>query len=178
MTRPVGSIFFSEKNGRNYIVTQDESGREKLTALARFNWENAYGPIPDGLEVDHIDGDKTNDSVSNLQLLRKEDNIAKSRKRTYVDLVCKGCGDVFSIWIKDYNRKLRDGTKNFYCSKGCYATSRSTEGDEYKCHHCQTVFMRKKKEMNRHKCVNNYNVYCSAECKHASMKYIGSTRRR
>jgi len=38
------------------------------------------GPCPAGYEVDHIDGNKINNHISNLQYLTKEENLAKNPK--------------------------------------------------------------------------------------------------
>ena len=124
MTRPVGSIFFSEKNGRNYIVTQDEQGREKLTALARFNWENAYGPIPAGMELDHKDGNKLNDNIDNLQLLTPLQNLNKSlRERGYgpkhIEITCKFCGKKSMKRSKEVNKSIRRGCDGPFCDASC-----------------------------------------------------------
>lgn len=35
----------------------------------RVVWELAYGPIPDGMCIDHIDGDRSNNRLSNLRLV-------------------------------------------------------------------------------------------------------------
>lgn len=36
------------------------------------------GPIPCGFEIDHIDNDTKNDRLDNLQLLTRQENMAKS----------------------------------------------------------------------------------------------------
>lgn len=40
----------------------------------RFVWEQANGPIPEGFQIHHIDGDKTNNKLSNLQLLSNSEH--------------------------------------------------------------------------------------------------------
>lgn len=67
-------------------------------------------------EVDHIDGDKTNDCISNLQILSKSEHQAKTRKE-FIDkwpkLICEQCK-------KLYSRPKRNVKKNTkYCSRGC-----------------------------------------------------------
>jgi len=36
---------------------------------ARFMWEQIHGPIPDGMQVHHINGDATDDRIDNLELI-------------------------------------------------------------------------------------------------------------
>ncbi len=43
-------------------------GKTKNYSVHRFIWECFNGPIPDGLEVDHIDGDPKNNKLENLRL--------------------------------------------------------------------------------------------------------------
>ena len=45
----------------------------------RFVFECFKGEIPKGMEIDHVDGDKKNNSISNLQLLSHKENIRKSK---------------------------------------------------------------------------------------------------
>lgn len=39
-------------------------------------WLQFKGEIPNGLTINHIDGNKTNNAISNLELLTKKDNSA------------------------------------------------------------------------------------------------------
>ena len=51
---------------------------DKCLKVHRLVWEAIFGPIPTGLTVDHIDGDKTNNKITNLQLLPLRDNVKKA----------------------------------------------------------------------------------------------------
>ena len=44
-------------------------------------WEAFKGEIPEGYEVDHIDDNKQNNQLSNLQLLTRKQNMAKCHER-------------------------------------------------------------------------------------------------
>lgn len=50
-----------------------ETGGERV-ALHRVMWEEVYGPIPDGFEIQHVDGDKTHNEVANFVCLSKADH--------------------------------------------------------------------------------------------------------
>jgi hypothetical protein len=50
------------------------------TSVHQMVAECYIGPCPDGYEVDHIDGNKKNNHISNLRYLPKEDNIRRSPK--------------------------------------------------------------------------------------------------
>lgn len=58
--------------------------------MARWMWENAYGPIPEGFEVDHINGDPTDDRLSNFRLLERGEHrsISSSADKNprYIDV--------------------------------------------------------------------------------------------
>lgn len=42
--------------------------------MHRFVWEYYNGDIPEGYDVHHIDGNRSNNDISNLQLLKSEDH--------------------------------------------------------------------------------------------------------
>ena len=47
--------------------------------------------------VDHIDNDKTNDCVENLQILSRADNTRKTQKKADYKCVCPICGKEFVV---------------------------------------------------------------------------------
>ena len=94
----VGNVF-TNKTPRRRLISKDgmlsvrpnSSGYKQVGLYAnkkvkyllvhRLMWEAFKGPIPEGMTVDHIDGDYTNNTIENLQLLSHADNIRKSWDR-------------------------------------------------------------------------------------------------
>ena len=62
---------------------------QKNYLVHRFVYECFKGVIPKGMETDHIDADKKNNSISNLQLLTKKENIRKSCCKKIISLNIK-----------------------------------------------------------------------------------------
>ena len=84
-------------------------------------YTNSY--IPDGYEVDHINGDCTDDRIENLQIITKELNILKGRYdlglfKIYIKLKCPVCGKVFDYENHDFVTKIKH-IKYFACSRSC-----------------------------------------------------------
>ncbi len=64
-----------------YITYSIRNGEIKKPCRAnRVVWISANGVIPDGMVVDHINNDKLDNRLENLQLLSPEDNSHKAKK--------------------------------------------------------------------------------------------------
>lgn len=81
---PNEGLIYSLKNNK-FIGTKDLEGYWKCslysdnserwnTKLHRVVWTGVNGPIPQGLEVNHIDENKSNNSIDNLNLLTRKEN--------------------------------------------------------------------------------------------------------
>lgn len=55
-----------------YVVAKAE-GREKMAH--RLIWEFVHGPIPNGYEINHINGIKNDNRISNLELVTHSENV-------------------------------------------------------------------------------------------------------
>lgn len=79
------------KNGYYFISRTDENGVRISTSIHRLVWETYNGPIPQGYEIDHIDGDKSNNALSNLRCVTHKENMAnhitKEKQRKIYDSV-------------------------------------------------------------------------------------------
>lgn len=83
-------------------------------------WEKANGPKPKGFDIHHIDGNKANFKLSNLELLTRKDH-----KRTHFGWIktdgvwthkpCRSCKEVLPL---DKFYKIASGTEYYIC-KAC-----------------------------------------------------------
>jgi len=80
----------------------DKKGRKigKLHYVHRLVWENFRGEIPEGKEMDHIDGDTSNNSLDNLQLITRRRNVHKYSEGVYGPSLRKKRDEI----IKDYTK--------------------------------------------------------------------------
>lgn len=51
------------------------------TMLHRVIWEEANGPIPEGMSIDHINGDTKDNRLENLRCVTHSDNLKNCRRR-------------------------------------------------------------------------------------------------
>jgi len=72
-----GGVLGTKQNA-GYIIVAIPSGK---ILLHRLVYLQRHGDIPAGLVIDHIDGNKTNNAISNLQAITTSENI----KRAYKD---------------------------------------------------------------------------------------------
>lgn len=71
----------NHRNGYKSVHLELKNGdTSRQFRLNRLVWMTFYGPIPEGLHVDHIDNDQTNNKLENLQLLTSTENNRKRWK--------------------------------------------------------------------------------------------------
>ena len=117
-----GPYEHSDYTGRMFDIISYADGTKETTTNARYVWETTYNvKLKKQETVDHIDGNCSNDSLDNLQLLSLSDNAKKSAVLAkYLEFECAVCGSDFEILERTYRRNQitlkKDGP---YCSKKC-----------------------------------------------------------
>lgn len=74
MSLRTGKILKNQPN-RGYLCTTLTNQTTKRFSVHRLVYEAFHGPIPDGLQIDHIDGDKANNTLSNLRAVTPKENV-------------------------------------------------------------------------------------------------------
>jgi len=85
-SRKTGKIMGYIHNTTGYVIIA-KWVNGKCYSMKRSNviWWGKYQKMPSAkMHIDHIDGDKTNDRIENLQILSNQQNRAKKRKPTKI----------------------------------------------------------------------------------------------
>lgn len=117
------SRIYDCKDGRKRIDVIFENHR-KTFQLAKLKLEAYIGrKLIDDETVDHIDGDRTNDSIENLRVLSLSDNAKDSVKRLLpIDCICMMCNVKFTLNSERQRNVIKNVNKRKagpFCSKSC-----------------------------------------------------------
>jgi hypothetical protein len=118
---------FTEKYKTGYLMTNKEprrlviliehcSKKRKTISYARYLYGVKLGhEVPSEFQVDHIDNDKMNDNIKNLQLLTSNENSLKGRpKQKLIKRICPICNTEF-----DFKLANLSSHPNPTCSRKC-----------------------------------------------------------
>lgn len=139
------------KENRNMVCLFNSNKDRTTIALARYRMAVKLGRmLREDEQVDHIDNDKTNDDINNLQILSAEENRAKYQESQLHDvhgtssMYHKGCR---CDLCKEYMRK---------CRKKCASYGRPCKNIDKVCALCGSTFMTDSSHRNR--------LFCSRIC--------------
>ena len=93
----------------------------KMVLYHRWLWEQANGKVPEGYQVHHIDFDKLNDSLDNLQLLTRAEHIKihmEARRNEGVPVWNKGIKTGLPAWNRGIPQSEEAKAKSVASHKG------------------------------------------------------------
>ena len=148
--------------------SKDRKDRDRLH---RAVYKNHFGEIPDGLDVHHIDGDKANNDISNLELLSRSDHLRHHALENPIPKVdfsklvfetfCQDCGCKVTRKVK---------TKICLCKQCQYKRSHKKSKKITSCSHCGEEFLTAKGNYCSQRCVNLATKGGNVTTKHCKCK--------
>lgn len=112
--------YWASREGRWFVNLRRPDGSMATQTVARAIVEQHLGrQLSTEEHVDHVNEDKTDDRLSNLQVLTCQQNIRKFHgpRMTY-RFACPQCGTEKVIPMADYRYSLKKG-RTRHCSKRC-----------------------------------------------------------
>jgi len=120
---------YSQKDGRLIVIHYDGHVR-RTQSYPRYLMELYLGrKLESWEEVDHINGDITDNRIGNFQLLTKSENVKKSAKRKkMLYFVCPICQADFQLDERTYkHNQLKQKRAGPYCSRSCAGKANSSK---------------------------------------------------
>lgn len=71
----------SARHGYKVIAWKNVDGNMTFRDLHIVVWVTHFGPVPKNKEIDHIDGDKSNNTIGNLRVVTHAQNMGYARER-------------------------------------------------------------------------------------------------
>ena len=119
-------------NGGYELISIKDNGKWRIKGVHQLVWEAFNGKIPEGYEINHISEDKTDNSLSNLNLLTHRANMRwgpgierASKARINHKLMSKPViqktlqGEVIKVWPSVMEIQRQFGYKQGNISKCC-----------------------------------------------------------
>ena len=130
------------RNGYLQICLMDNDGQQKNYQHHRVVYESVTGqPIPDGMQVNHLDENKTNNRFENLNLLTPKENcnfgtrnerVAKAKinhplRSKQVEQYDKD-GNLIQVWLSAREVQRQLGYNQAHISKCCNGKLKTSYG--------------------------------------------------
>lgn len=113
-------------NQRKYVSLYNSDNEKTIISYARYLMCVYLGYVlSSDLEVDHINDDKTDDRLENLQVLTAEQNKLKEHYRYLMEeQICYGfhcacCETPFLITEREWKKRLHHKVELAFCSRSC-----------------------------------------------------------
>ena len=114
---------YIRKDGRYHICIVHEDGRKQTKSYPRYLMEQHLNRelLPEET-IDHIDNDKTNNDIRNLQILSLAENTRKQcalHPRKTITFICPYCGKETTKWNNYVKGNKKKGKAGPFCSRSC-----------------------------------------------------------
>lgn len=104
------------KEPRIVATMKYANGEKHSMSYAKYLYTSYYScDVANGDEVDHINGDRMDDRIENLQVISKRQNNSKKKQsKTFIECICPVCGEKFI-----FDKRNLSTHPNPCCSRKC-----------------------------------------------------------
>lgn len=113
-------------DGRKYVCLFNSNQNRTIISYARYLMCVKLGYVlSNEFEVDHIDDDKTNDDINNLQVLTSEQNLLKQHynfvmnQQVVYGVYCAYCGTPFLLIEREVKNRIAKKVEVPFCGRSC-----------------------------------------------------------
>lgn len=112
---------YFRKDGRAHVIHIDGDTKRTESYPRMLMRDHLGRELLVEEHVDHINNDRTDNRIENLQLLSPQENARKSiRQANYLSFICPVCDLTFEVLERKYkSNQLKRGSSGPYCSKSC-----------------------------------------------------------
>lgn len=113
---------YSKKDGRQIVIVVERNGKRRTVSYPKWLMELQLGRRLDpNLEtVDHWDSDHSNNDISNLRLVPRDQHSADDTRRVKpVKLTCAWCDEEFERSPRIVRDKAKKNKAGPFCSRKC-----------------------------------------------------------
>lgn len=117
-----------QSNSGHLFVSIVNNDKRTTAWIHRLVYEVFYGEIEDGYDINHIDEDKTNNNINNLEKITHEEH-GRIHNTKYSDkvMICPQCGKEFlwtaqqqqTFYSNQSRKRYQNSSTKPFCSKSC-----------------------------------------------------------
>jgi hypothetical protein len=150
-----GDTYVQQPSGYYFKYTTRNAERRHAKQLHRAVWEFYNGPIPDGCHIHHVDGNKDNNDISNLECISAKEHISMHSKRLMQDPARKEANRQQLAEAQELAKKWHasEEGKDWHRKHTAESLAKAWVKTEHTCEYCGKKFMTIKT-----------GRYCSALC--------------
>ena len=111
---------YTRKDNRQHVIVIFTDNSRRTVSYPKYLMEQRLGRElhPDNETIDHIDGDFTNNDLSNLRIVPRSKHISEDQKKVRpVAFFCVWCGKLAARHAKDLHHNSRLGKVGPFCGR-------------------------------------------------------------
>lgn len=111
-----------KSDGRQIVIVVKDKKKTTMSYARYLMQQHLNRDLESWEHVDHINNDRTDDRLENLQILSLVDNALKHHalfpRKTYT-FICPNCNKEATKWMSDVLHNRKRGNSGPFCSRSC-----------------------------------------------------------